>query len=87
MDSAAEGQDRRESEFRLQSDRKKMEMRSPFLMGILCGVILAAVVIFTLTIPATNNRWRVEIVHRGGAAWYLDKKGDLRWMWIAQPIN
>ena len=52
-------------------------------MGILCGVILAAVVTFTLTIPATNNQSRVEIVQRGGAAWYLDNKGDLRWMWIA----
>jgi hypothetical protein len=56
-------------------------------MGILCGVILAAVVTFTLTIPATNNQWRVEIVQRGGAAWYLDNKGDLRWTWIAEPTN
>ncbi len=56
-------------------------------MGILCGVILAAVVIFTLTIPATNNQWRAEIVNRGGAAWYFDNKGNLRWMWTAQPTN
>ena len=87
MDSAAEGQDRRESEFRLQSDRKEMEMRGPFLVGILCGVILAAVVTFTLAIPATNNQWRAEIVNRGGAAWYFDNKGSLRWTWIAEPTN
>ena len=62
-------------------------MRCPFLVGILCGVILAAAVTFTLTIPATNNQWRAEIVNRGGAAWYFDNKGNLRWMWIAEPTN
>ena len=62
-------------------------MRCPFLMGILCGVILAAIVTFTLTIPATNNQWRAEIVNRGGAVWYFDTKGNIRWMWTAQPTN
>ena len=62
-------------------------MRCPFLIGILCGVMLAAAVTFALTIPATNNHWRVEIVKRGGGAWYWDKNGNLGWMWIAQPIS
>ena len=58
-----------------------------FLIGILCGVMLAAGVTFALTIPATNDHWRVEIVNRGGAAWYVDKEGNLGWMWIAQPVS
>ena len=58
-----------------------------FLIGILCGVMLAAAVTFALAIPANNDHWRVEIVNRGGATWYLDKEGNLGWMWIAQPIS
>ena len=62
-------------------------MRCPFLIGILCGVMLAAAVTFALTIPATNNHWRVEIVKRGGGAWYWDKNGNLGWMWMVQPVS
>jgi hypothetical protein len=79
----AKGQNRREGELRLERD---MKMRCPFLIGILCGVMMAAAVAFALAIPANNNHWRVEIVNRGGAAWYLDKDGNLGWMWIAQPV-
>jgi len=64
-----------------------MKMKCPFLIGILCGVMMAAAVTFTLTIPATNNHWRVEITKRGGGDWYIDKEGNLGWMWIAQPVS
>jgi hypothetical protein len=64
-----------------------MKMKCPFLIGILCGVMLAAAVAFTLTIPATNDRWRAEIVNRGGGTWYVDKEGNIGWMWIAQPVS
>jgi hypothetical protein len=77
-------QDRREGELRLERD---MKMKCPFLIGILCGVMLAAGVTFALTIPANNDHWRVEIVKRGGAAWYVDKNGNFGWMWTVQPIS
>jgi len=61
-------------------------MRFVFLSGILCGVIMAAAVTFTLAIPANNDHWRVEIVKRGGGSWYFDRNGHLGWMWTVQPI-
>jgi hypothetical protein len=64
-----------------------MKMKCPFLIGILCGVMMAAAVTFTLTIPATNDHWRVEITKRGGGDWYIDKEGNLGWIWIAQPVS
>jgi hypothetical protein len=64
-----------------------MKMKCPFLIGILCGVMMAAAVTFTLTIPATNDHWRVEITKRGGGDWYIDKEGNLGWMWTVQPIS
>jgi len=48
--------------------------------------MLAAAITFGLAIPANNDHWRVEIVKRGGATWYLDKEGNLGWMWTAQPV-
>ena len=44
------------------------KMINVFLGGVLCGVIIAAVVTFTLAIPGNNNQWRAEIFDRGGAA-------------------
>jgi hypothetical protein len=64
-----------------------MKMKCPFLIGILCGVMMAAAVAFTLTIPANNDHWRTEIVNRGGAAWYVDKGGNIGWMWTVQPVS
>jgi hypothetical protein len=61
-------------------------MRRMFLYGILCGVMMAAVVTFLVAIPANNDHWRVEIVKRGGGTWYVDKNGHLRWMWTVQPV-
>ena len=77
-------QGRREGELRLERD---MKMIRAFLIGILCGVMLAAGVTFALTIPATNDHWRTEIVNRGGGTWYVDKEGNLGWMWTVQPIS
>ena len=78
------GQGRSEGECRLERD---MKMKCPFLIGILCGVMMAAVVAFTLTIPATNNHWRVEITKRGGGDWYIDKDGNLGWKWLVEPVS
>ena len=41
-------------------------MKLSFLIGILCGVIMAAVVTFAVTIPGIDELWRVEITKRGG---------------------
>ena len=63
------------------------KMRYAFLIGILCGAMLAAGFTFALTIPATNDHWRVEITKRGGGDWYIDKEGKLGWKWMVQPIS
>jgi len=63
------------------------KLRYAFLIGILCGAMLAAGFTFALTIPATNDHWRVEITKRGGGAWYFDQNGKLDWMWMAQPVS
>jgi hypothetical protein len=57
-----------------------------FLVGVLCGVIITAAVVFGLTIPANSNHWRMEIWKRGGAAWTFDKNGRFSWMWTVEPI-
>jgi len=61
-------------------------MRRMFLYGTLCGVMMAGAVTFLVAIPANNDHWRVEIVKRGGGAWYFDKNGHLGWMWTAQLL-
>jgi hypothetical protein len=58
-----------------------------FLIGILCGVMMAAAITFVVAIPANNDHWRVEIVKRGGGAWYFEKNGKLGWMWTVKPIS
>lgn len=58
-----------------------------FLVGTLCGVIMAAAVTFTVAIPANNDHWRVEITKRGGGTWYIDKSGRLGWMWTVEPTS
>ena len=65
---------------------KGNKMIRTFLVGNLCGVIMAAAVTFALAIPANNDRWRIEITKRGGGAWYIDKSGHLSWMWTVEPI-
>jgi hypothetical protein len=62
-------------------------MRRIFLFGILCGVIAATALTFAVAIPAANTRWQVEIVKRGGGAWFFDKNGHLGWMWTVERIS
>lgn len=62
-------------------------MRRIFLFGILCGVIAAAALTFAVAIPANNTHWQVEIVKRGGGAWFFDKNGHLGWMWTVEPVS
>jgi hypothetical protein len=57
-----------------------------FLIGNLCGVIMAAAVTFVFAIPANSDYWRMEIWKRGGAAWTFDKNGHLGWKWTVKPI-
>jgi hypothetical protein len=65
---------------------KGYKMIRPFLIGNLCGVIMAAAVTFVFTIPANSDHWRMEIWRRGGGAWTFDKNGHLSWMWTVEPI-
>ena len=65
---------------------KKFKFIRVFLIGMLCGVTIAAALTFFVAIPANNDRWRVEIVKRGGGSWYFDKNGKLAWMWTAQLL-
>jgi hypothetical protein len=57
-----------------------------FLIGILCGVIMAAALTFAFTVPANSDYWRMEIWKRGGGAWTVDKNGHLSWAWTVEPI-
>jgi hypothetical protein len=57
-----------------------------FLVGVLCGVMMAAAVTFVFAIPANSDHWRMEICKRGGAVWTFDKNGHLGWMWAVKPI-
>ena len=57
-----------------------------FLIGNLCGVIMAAAVTLVFTIPANSDHWRMEIWKRGGAAWTVDKNGHFGWTWTVGPI-
>jgi hypothetical protein len=58
-----------------------------FLIGMLCGVMMAAAVTFFVAIPANNDHWRMEIVKRGGGTWYFDKNGKLGWKWTVEPVS
>ena len=48
---------------------------------------MAAVVTFAVAIPANNTHWQIEIVKRGGGAWYFDKNGHVGWMWTVEPTS
>jgi hypothetical protein len=80
---------KRKTDLKANADYRGIEgnkMRRMFLYGILCGVIMAAAVTFFVALPANNDHWRVEIVKRGGGAWYFDKNGKLGWMWTAEVL-
>ena len=61
-------------------------MKHSFLIGMLCGVMTAAVFTCAFTIPANSNYWRMEIYKRGGAAWTVDRGGHIGWKWMVEPI-
>ena len=57
-----------------------------FLIGMLCGVTLAAAFTFAFAIPANNYYWQREIWKRGGAAFTMDlKSGRTGWKWLVEP--
>jgi hypothetical protein len=62
-------------------------MLPTFLIGNLCGVIMAAAVTIAFTIPANSGHWRMEIWKRGGAAWTFDKNGRLSRKWMVEPVS
>ena len=62
-----------------------MRRRRPFLIGMLCGVMITAAVTYVFAIPANSNYWRMEIWKRGGAAWTFDKDGHFGWKWMVEP--
>jgi hypothetical protein len=66
---------------------KGNKMIRTFLIGNLCGVIMAAAVTFVFAIPANSDHWRMELWNRGGAAWTFDKNGHLGWKWMIEPIS
>ena len=57
-----------------------------FLIGMLCGVMVAAAFTYVFAIPANNDYWKTEIWRRGGAALTFDmKSGHMDWKWLAEP--
>ena len=65
--------------------RKRKIMRI-FLIGMLCGVMIAAAFTYAFAIPANNYGWKMEIWSRGGATLTFDKNGRWDWKWIVEPI-
>ncbi len=64
----------------------KRKITRIFLIGMLCGVVLAAAFTYVFAIPANSNYWRWEIWKRGGAAWTFDMKtGRSGWKWLVEP--
>ena len=57
-----------------------------YLIGMLCGVLLATAFTYMFAIPANSDRWRMEIYQRGGGAWTFDKNGHVGWKWMVDPI-
>jgi len=57
-----------------------------YLIGMLCGVMLATMFTYMFAIPANNYRWQAEIWERGGGAWTFDKNGRWDWKWTVEPI-
>jgi hypothetical protein len=57
-----------------------------FLIGMLCGVMIAAAFTYAFAIPANNYQWKTEIWRRGGAEWTFDRNGHAGWKWIVEPI-
>jgi hypothetical protein len=62
------------------------KMKRLFLIGMLCGVMIAAAVTYVFALPANSDYWRMEIFKRGGAAWTVDRTGHVGWQWMVEPI-
>jgi hypothetical protein len=58
-----------------------------YLVGMLCGVILAATFTYLFALPANNYHWQMEIWKRGGAVWTYDMKTGrpTGWKWMVEP--
>jgi acyl-coenzyme A synthetase/AMP-(fatty) acid ligase len=57
-----------------------------FLIGMLCGVMVATAFTYVFAIPANNYYWQTEIWEHGGAAWTFDmKSGRAGWKWLVEP--
>lgn len=69
------------------SDKESVtrKMMRIFLIGMLCGVSIAATFTYAFAIPANDYHWQLEIFNRGGAAFTVDKDGHRGWMWLVQP--
>ena len=57
-----------------------------FLIGMLCGVMIMAVVTLRSQFRAKRLSLAMEIFNRGGAAWTFDKNGNMSWKWMVEPI-
>jgi hypothetical protein len=57
-----------------------------YLVGMLSGVMLAAVFTYVFALPANSDFWRMQIYKRGGAEWTVDKNGHVGWQWLVDPI-
>ena len=61
-------------------------MMRTYLVGMLCGVMLAASFTYLFAIPANNYYWQREIWERGGAVFTMDfKSGRTGWKWLVEP--
>src|SRR5215472_8320584 len=69
------------------SDKESVtrKMMRIFLIGMLCGVTMAATFTYVFAIPANDYHWQLEIFNRGGAAFTVDKNGHRGWMWLVAP--
>jgi len=64
----------------------KRKMMRIYLVGILSGVMLAAIFTYVFALPANSDQWRMEIYKRGGAAWTVDRNGHVGWRWMVDPV-
>ena len=65
----------------------KRKIMRIYLIGMLCGVLLAVTFTYMFAIPANSNYWRTEIYKRGGGAWTMDMKtGHTGRKWMVEPI-
>jgi len=66
----------------------KRKIMRIYLIGMLCGVVLATAFTYMFAIPANSDYWRMEIYKRGGGAWTMDMKtGHTGWKWMVEPIT